>query len=442
MKIIRLVITILLVFIMTMAWFVQVIGSISESSDIHKLVLEGDKYFEKNLFQKATVSYKEAIAIKPDKDTYRKLMIAARKGYEDSVFTLKNTERMMLEACNQYPKEVSFWEDIVDFSYGVEDYKNAYNYLNKAKKSGAKSDKLLEFNQRVSYTFIYKSKVYTQFFRSPEGYYTVAGDGNWGILDSAGEWFFDQNYTYSSPIGFEKTVVLSTEKDTRIFDKDGVVLSYLPEGTNEVKAIDGYIVPVNTSSGWTFYQYESEEYDSKTYDDVSSFTDGVAAVLSGEEWKLILEDGKSISDKNFDNVKLHSNGDRSYDDIMIASEQGEYGMYDKYCKRLNSFRCNDADIYMGGPIAFADKTGKWGFVDTKGKVIIEPQFDNAKSFSNNLAAVCKDGSWGFIDTDGELVIDYQFLDADYFTKDGMTMVSEVEGQYITINLRFPEVLEG
>lgn len=104
MKIIRLVITILLVFIMTMAWFVQVIGSISESSDIHKLVLEGDKYFEKNLFQKATVSYKEAIAIKPDKDTYRKLMIATRKGYEDSVFTLKNTERMMLEACNQYPK--------------------------------------------------------------------------------------------------------------------------------------------------------------------------------------------------------------------------------------------------------------------------------------------------------------------------------------------------
>lgn len=442
MKIIRMVVTVLLVFIMTMAWFIQATGTISDSSDVHKLVLEGDKYIEKNLFQKATSSYKEAIKIQPDKDTYRKLMTAARKGYEDSVFTLRNTESMMLEACNQYPKEVSFWEDIVDFSYGAQDYKNAYSYLNKAKKAGAKSDTLSGFNQKVSYTFVYKSKVYTQFFRSPKGYYTVSDDEKWGILNSTGDWFFDQNYTYSAPIGSERTAVLSTEKDTRIYDRDGVVLSYLPEDIKEVKAIDGHMVPVKTSSGWTFYQYESEEYDSKTYEDVSSFSDGVAAVLSDGVWKLILEDGKSISDKKFDDVKLHSNGDRSYDDIMIASEQGEYGMYDKYCKSLNDFRCKNADIYMGGAVAFADETGKWGFVDTKGKVIIEPEFDNAKSFSNNLAAVCKDGLWGFIDTSGELVIDYQFLDADYFTEDGMTMVSEVKGQYITINLRFPEVLGG
>lgn len=442
MKIIRVVITILLVFIMMIAWVVQVTGTISESSDIHKLVLEGDGFLEKNLFQRAAISYKEAIEIKPEKDIYRKLMIVARKGYKDSVFTLKDTESMMLEACSQYPKEVLFWEDIVDFSYEAQDYDNAYFYLNKAKKSGAKSDKLTKYDQKVSYTFTYNSKVYNQYFRSPEGYYTVSDGENWGVLDSTGEWFFPQDYTYSSPIGLEKTVALSTEKDTRIYDEDGIVLSYLPKEIKEVKAIGGYMVPVKTSSGWKFYQYESEKYDSKTYEDVSSFTDGVAAVLDGGEWTLIFEDGKSVSDTKFDSVKLHSNGDRSLDDIMIASEQGEYGMYDKQCKKLNSFRCKDADIYMGGAIAFADETGKWGFVDTEGKVIIEPQFDNAKSFSNNLAAVCKEGSWGFIDKNGKVVIDYQFLDADYFTIDGMAMVSKAEGQYITINLRFPEVLEG
>ena len=441
MKIVRIVISILLVFIMTMTWFVQVNGSISESLDMHKLVSEGDKYFKKNLFQKATISYKEAIEINPEKDTYEKLMIAARKGYKDSVFTLKDAENMMLDACNQYPKEVSFWEDLVKFSFEEEDYKSAYNYLNKAQRLGAKSDKLTELNQKVSYTFTYTNKVYSQYFRSPDGYYTVVDDDDWGILDSTGEWFFSQDYTYSSPIGLEKTVALSTEKDTRIYDEDGIVLSYLPKEIKEVKAIEGYMVPVKTSSGWKFYQYESEKYDSKTYDDVSSFTDGVAAVLSDDSWELILEDGKSISNKKFDEVKLHSNGDRSFDDVMIASEKGQYGMYDKDCKKLNSFQCKDADIYMGGAIAFADETDKWGFVDNKGEVIIKPKFDNAKSFSNNLAAVCKDGLWGFIDTSGELVIDYQFLDADYFTEDGMAMVSAVENQYIAINLRFPKVLE-
>ena len=65
---------------------------------------------------------------------------------------------------------------------------------------------------------------------------------------------------------------------------------------------------------------------------------------------------------------------------------------------------------------------KWGYIDTKGNIVIEPQFALARSFSNGLAAVFNGEKWGYINTEGQLAIDYQFLDAGYFSTEGCSLV--------------------
>lgn len=42
-------------------------------------------------------------------------------------------------------------------------------------------------------------------------------------------------------------------------------------------------------------------------------------------------------------------------------------------------------------------------------------------FADGMAKVQKDGKWGFINTKGKLVIDYQYSNANYFDK-GKAMV--------------------
>ena len=42
------------------------------------------------------------------------------------------------------------------------------------------------------------------------------------------------------------------------------------------------------------------------------------------------------------------------------------------------------------------------------EVIIDPQYEDADSFSQGLAAVKKDGKWGYIDMEGNTVIPFQF----------------------------------
>jgi len=50
----------------------------------------------------------------------------------------------------------------------------------------------------------------------------------------------------------------------------------------------------------------------------------------------------------------------------------------------------------------------WGYVNKEGKFIINPQFDDAMPFSEGLAGVKIGGNFGFIDKSGKYVINPQF----------------------------------
>lgn len=109
----------------------------------------------------------------------------------------------------------------------------------------------------------------------------------------------------------------------------------------------------------------------------------------------------------------------------------------------------NARRFSEGLAAFLDnKTRLWGFVDKKGKVIIEPQYGAVGDFSCGLAAASVIGgklegmnsdmrfAYGFIDVKGNMVIEQQFdyrhsyenLGHARFTADGYHLVGTRGGQ--------------
>ncbi len=64
---------------------------------------------------------------------------------------------------------------------------------------------------------------------------------------------------------------------------------------------------------------------------------------------------------------------------------------------------------------------RYGYMDTTGRVVIQMQFKDARSFSEGLAAVEVDGKWGYIDRNGQVVIQPQFHQARAF-KNGRARV--------------------
>lgn len=63
----------------------------------------------------------------------------------------------------------------------------------------------------------------------------------------------------------------------------------------------------------------------------------------------------------------------------------------------------DAKDFSEG-LAAVRKDGKYGFINTKGEVVIPFNYSDADCFGDSLAAVCKDGKWGYINREGIEII--------------------------------------
>src|SRR5580700_4662537 len=52
--------------------------------------------------------------------------------------------------------------------------------------------------------------------------------------------------------------------------------------------------------------------------------------------------------------------------------------------------------------------GKYGFIKPDGTLAVRPQFDGARPFSEDRAAIRINSSWGFLSSDGTIAIPPQF----------------------------------
>jgi hypothetical protein len=83
---------------------------------------------------------------------------------------------------------------------------------------------------------------------------------------------------------------------------------------------------------------------------------------------------------------------------------------------------------------YRDATGKYGYKDTKGNIVIQPKYDKAEAFSNGLAAVnigakynedgeaIKEGKWGYIDSNGKEVVAPKYDLVESFDRYGFAVV--------------------
>ena len=70
-----------------------------------------------------------------------------------------------------------------------------------------------------------------------------------------------------------------------------------------------------------------------------------------------------------------------------------------------------------------DVNGKWGYIDDKGRIVIEPAYEVVHCFGEGLAAVRLNGKYGFIDKTGKVVIPPQFVQTFWF-REGLAWVDD------------------
>ena len=107
--------------------------------------------------------------------------------------------------------------------------------------------------------------------------------------------------------------------------------------------------------------------------------------------------------------------------------EGKYGYIDKKGKLVIQPQFSGASRFSEGLAAVQmQRAGRVGYIDETGNLVIPLQFDLADPFSEGLAAIFKDRKWGFMDRTGQVVVAPAFAAVARFTE-GMAVVGILSG---------------
>lgn len=370
--------------------------------------------------------YQKALKIKSEDAVWQEVAGVCSEYYNEApgLDRLDHALSVLDEGISVAPQVTLLWETAVGICMEAQDYKDAKKYLAKAEDASTWSDTLDRQQRTLRYTFKEGFAAVDQIGSYSEGSYTVVVNGLWGRLEADGSALTDETYLYISPANADGTAVM--------VDQDGRAALCDTQGNGLVlitPAPDAAGRPGEDGSLFVKSGEEARYIDAEGtvvldgLEDASNFSAGMAAVKRDGMWQLIKADGSAASPALFEDVKITAAGDWSRGGTMLAKEDGAYHIYRSLEGPVSGFACDDMDIPTEDGLYAFSQDGLWGFVDSEGKVVIEPSYEAARSFSNGLAAVRQNGEWGFITPQDELVIDYQFKDVDYFTDQGTCMVA-------------------
>jgi WG containing repeat len=234
-----------------------------------------------------------------------------------------------------------------------------------------------------------------------DGYAAVEVDGLWGFIDRSGRFTiapqFDRILCFvdSPPAvtndGWEYWQYLN-ETRTALSD----VVTNVPWGFSEG------LTPVELDGKEGYVDLHGHFVIPPQFEEANVFSESLAAAKIDDKWDgkwgVIDRSGQWVIRPQFDWVTGFSEG------LAVAQvghkngiirKDGSWVLKPSY-PFLHSMSESRA-AFSGGA------SGKWGYLDETGKVVIEPQFDKAGDFESGLAQVEVQGRFGYIDRDGQYV---------------------------------------
>lgn len=167
------------------------------------------------------------------------------------------------------------------------------------------------------------------------------------------------------------------------------------------------LIPVATRETYIYVNNRGEAITPEVNVLETSAFYGDYAVVGKEKKGFLDKSGKLIIPMQYVQATIFNEG------LAFVKETDDSPVIAINTKGEEVFRLSDvnnARRFSEGLAAYKEN-GLWGFVDKKGKVVIKPQYEKVGDFSCGLAtAGSTKNVYGFINTKGEMVIEPQFND--------------------------------
>lgn len=374
-------------------------------------------YRQQGITVDAERSYQEALALQPSLEVY----IEIADFYKES-----NLSRAAYDWCEEilekFPTAPESYEYMMDQYKKDGDYTACFALLDTMRKRKVDSPKVEEAIQSIAYSY-YLTAEYDDVSLFGGGYASVLLNGYWGYVNTAGTQTVAAQFEKAGPFSGDLAPVVDKNGEAYFIDPSGnkkKVVSNV-ESIAELGLIENDIFALNDGKSWGFYQSDGTRI-AGPFEEASNIGNGMAAGKRDGLWYILDQSGSELTGKGYGGVLTDEKNIVYRNDRLFVQEGSGYRMIDA---EGNAY----GDIYQDAHL-FADATysavkidGKWGYVDKTGAVMIDAQYQDARSFSNGFAAVKVDGAWGFIDTQGNVVISPRFEDVKDFSPSGTVYVN-------------------
>jgi len=188
----------------------------------------------------------------------------------------------------------------------------------------------------------------------------------------------------------------------------------IPYKYDNVTSFSEGLARINLDGKWGVIDKSGNEVIPIKYYYIGSFLDGLARVKYKKKWGFIDNSGKEIIPIKYKKVGEFSDG------LARVKRDYKWCFVDKSGKEVIPIKYDEVGDFSDG-LARVKLIKKWGFIDKSGKEVIPIKYEDAGDFINGIARVKERKKWGFIDNTGNLLILCKYDDAKDFS-DGQAMV--------------------
>lgn len=414
----------------------MITGSLfSGNSEYEEAIAKARGLYEDNLCGKAIAQYKKVLEIDDTIEARTEMISTYKKGLENGEFTnMYEVNSQVFAVVDYHRNEAAAYEYAAQFFFDVEEYGNCVTVLKQAEHEEISSAKLTELTDNVKYKYSLAYAMYSEVKPVFDGKYAIREGDSYRYLNTKVSSTVGSDYVYASSFS-EKLAFVKKDGYSFLVDEAGVRQAYFNDSIVRSSGVGSGLLSCLEDDVYKYYDINGK-YKFGEYKFAGRFRNNIAAVqTAADEWYLIDPQGNKLFEKKFEDIVLNEHDECAARGVIFAKTDGKYSMYDLELNQIGDLQCDDACPFVTEGYAAFEKNGKWGFVDDKGKVVIEPKFDAAKSFSNGLAGVKKGKTWSFIDTKGDIVIEGQFEDVDYMNEEGICFVKS-EGYWTYMSLYY------
>lgn len=425
------------------SWGLTVYGHRQDVSGLETLRKTADENYEKQIYDESLTAYKACLKAAPE-DLHcmgRIAEIYHRTGQDNNCIAwCERVLRLEPHDLGTRLLEARSYDNKKKVSSAIRVLQRAEEKDGTDAERAERDTFLRELKGRYELSYFTFQSVFP-WFLLPDGTpcATVLEDRKLAIYTAAGKERFSGSFRYLGASSDDELLFPVREGEEWFFVDEKGERRLVPDRTyHSLKSFSEGLAPASRPvgpepnapivAGYLDKELKEQRFE---FQETCPLTEGHALAKKDGTWFVLDASLQETSACEFTEVQKDVYGNGQKFGLVIgklSGDAGHWGLFAPDGSRIGDFAAEEIRMpeAKDSPLAFR-REGLWGFVSASGEVVLEPSFEDAKSFSKGMAPVRQDGKWGYIDKTGEFLIAPTFEDAGPLSSKGTAFVKNHAG---------------